>query len=506
VLLLCVFTLSLHALGNGDFAITTVSLDKTVAETGEPIALTIGVKANGPDASSDININFFNSWGEQLYPLSATVSAGWQCSQVFASCWAATMAAGTEAQLIVLLTTPPVVQQNAFSITVHASSGNESTIDNNSRTIPLTLRASTRIADLQIDLTAPQNPVPEGSVLTYVFTARNAGPHDLSDVRMGVTVNGPNAGAFTLTGSGWFCNAAAFDATCLRTSLGAGGSALLELKFTAPSTPGEVNVQARLFAAQAHIDPNPSNDQRFLVASIGDASWSRVLVPLTETDIPGANGSLWKTELTGLIESTTAVLTVPEGCGGLEDPCQLPPVGTAFDLRRESLVQSGFPAQFIYVRKPDAKKLIVSTRVYDAAKSTETAGAFIPTARDEDFSAGGFTVIGVPVAPQFRSTLRVYDATANVDGQIQFGLFGNEETFPFYVGAARLVSDPNRTTFTTALLPAHPSLSQIDLSALIPSKYSRVRVQVATDDASLRLWGFVSVTNNQTSHVTVIAP
>ncbi len=506
-LLLCFSALSLHALGNGDFAISSLGLDKTEAQTGEPITLTIGVKANGPDVSADININLFNSWGEPLNVLAAAAPAGWQCSPVFANCWAPTMAAGTEAQIILQLTTPPVARQDAFTITVHASSGNDGVFDNNSRTIPLTLRTSTRVAELQLELTAPQNPVPEGSPLTYLFTARNAGPQDLSDVRMGVSLNGANLGAFTLAGAGWTCNVAGFNGTCSRASLGAGASALLELKYTAPSTPGEVSVNALLFAAQAHVDPNPSNERRQLVTYVGDAStWSRVLLPLTDTDIPGANGSLWKTELTGFIDSATLVHIVPEGCGSREDPCQLPPAGVAIDLRRESLIGSGFPAQFIYVRKPDAKKLIVSTRVYDASKSTETAGAFVPTARDEDFSAEGFNVIGVPVAEQFRSTLRVYDATASVDGQIQFRLFGDEEKVPFHTGVAQLVSDPNRITFTTALLPAHPSIAQIDLSALIPPRYSRVRVQVATDDGSLRLWGFVSVTNNQTSHVSVIAP
>ncbi|HJQ36492.1 MAG TPA: hypothetical protein VKB93_05090 [Thermoanaerobaculia bacterium] len=505
VLLLCFSSLSLHALGNGDFAISSLSLDRVEAQTGEPITLTIGVRANGPVASTDININLFNSWGEPLSVLGAIFPDGWQCNQVFPNCFAPTMTAGIEMQIFLQLTTPPVARQDPFTITVQASSGNDGVSDNNRRTVPLKLTPSTRVADLQLDVTAPPNPSPEGSPLTYVFTAKNSGPQELIDVRIGLQVNGQNLGAFTTAGAGWHCNT--LLALCARPSLGAGESAPLELKFTAPSFPGEVSVQARLYTTEAHVDPNPSNEEKFLTTFIGDASnWSRVLVPLTETDIPGANGSLWKTELTGLIDSTSVVTIAPEGCGALEDPCQVPPAGTTFDLRRESIIRTDFPAQFIYVRKPEGKKLIVSTRVYDASKSSETAGAFVPTARDEDFSAEGFNVIGVPVAPQFRSTLRVYDATASVDGRVQFALFGDEESVPFHMGVAQLVSDPNRITFTTALLPAHPSIAQLDLSPLIPSRYSRVRVRVAGEDATLRLWGFVSVTNNQTSHVTVITP
>lgn len=507
-LLLFLLTLSLHAagIGYGDFAISSLTVDKTEAQTGEPVTLTIGVKAIGPSDSMDININFFNSWGEPLNPLSAAVPAGWQCSLVFANCWAATMAAGSEAQIVLQLTTPPVARQTPFTITVHASSGNEIPFDNNSRTIPLTMRTSTRVADLQVSLTAPQSPSPEGSLLTYSFTAANAGPQDLNDVRLVVNEN-QNVGALTFTGAGWTCNVETLNAVCSRPSLAVGATAPLELKFTAPSIASEVVVSARVYAVQAHVDPNPSNERAQPVTSIGDASnWSRILIPITQTDIPGAFGSLWKTELTGLIESTTPIVTEPTGCGGLEDPCQLPPRGKPFDLRRETLVWGDFPAQFIYVRKADAKKLIVSTRAYDASKNTETAGAFIPTARDDDFSAEGFTLIGVPVAPQFRTTLRVYDATANPDGRIQFALFGDDESVPFYVNSTRLETDPNETTLTTALLPMHPSLAQIDLSSVIPAKYSRVRIQVVSDNSSVSLWGFISITNNETSHVTVITP
>ena len=505
--LLLSLSFSLPALGNGDFEITSVTSNQTAAQTGAPITLTIGMKANGPDESRDINLNIFNSWGEPLNPVSATVPAGWQCSPVFVNCWAATMAAGTEAQLVLQLTTPSVVQGGEFTLTVHASSVNDSNSGNNGRTLPVTMQTSTRVADLQIDLTAPQSPSPEGSPLTYVFNAKNAGPQDLIDVRMGVNLNGPSLGALTLTGAGWNCNVTPLNAACSRASLAAGAAAPLELKLTAPSTPGELSTEARLFATQAHVDPNPSNERKQSIIFIGDASdWSRVLIPVTQAETPGANGSLWKTELTGLIESTTPVFTDPSGCGGLEDPCQPPPLLKPFDLRRESLIWGDFPAQFIYVRKPDAKKLIVSTRVYDASKNTETAGAFVPTARDEDFSAEGFTLVGIPVAPQFRSMLRVYDSTGSAGEEVEVALWGDDEFLPLYVGSARLISDPNRTTLTTALLPAHPSLAQIDLSAVIPARYSRVRVEVGTRNTSLRLWGFVSITNNQTSHVTVVAP
>ena len=66
---------------------------------------------------------------------------------------------------------------------------------------------------------------------------------------------------------------------------------------------------------------------------------------------------------------------------------------------------------------------------------------------------------------------------------------------------------------TTALLPRFPSFTQINLSSLIPAGVSRVRVVihpvvplVPPPVPPSKFWGFASITNNETSHVTVVTP
>ena len=101
----------------------------------------------------------------------------------------------------------------------------------------------------------------------------------------------------------------------------------------------------------------------------------------------------------------------PDGCSALEDPCSLLPLNRSFDVFDEDLVYDGLGPQFIYVAKNEASKVKASTRVYDASRSDTTAGAFVPMPRDADFSSEGFSLVGIPAAPQFRSTLRIYDVT-----------------------------------------------------------------------------------------------
>jgi len=498
---------SLSAFGYADVEVTSITANKSFAQTGEDVTLIIGVRNNGPDAAIDVGLNLSNSYGGSLNLLSSsTVSAGWQCSPIFTSCGSSNFASGAEAVLTLTIVTPPVVRQDPFRVSAHLGSGNGSgsDLDNNRRDLTIALTPSSRAADLSIAVSAPPNPLAENAPLTLSYDVRNNGPQDLNDLRVDIgvfTVSQP----VTITGAGWTCQMhTPAVASCRRSFLSAGSSAPLEARLTTPSFPIEMSVLARLFAAQPHVEGNPSNDEVWHTIFVGSASnWRRILLPITATDIPGANGSLWKTEIRGVIESLDAVME-PSGCGPIEDPCSPPPLNRMFDVRDEDLIISDFGAQFLYVLSGDASKLKISTRVYDASKADETAGAFIPTARDEDFSVEGFSLIGIPVAPTFRSTLRIYDY-AGTGGDVAFAIYGDDASEPFHRGVASLHG--SEVKVTTALLPAHPAIAQLDLSALVPAgPYSRLRVIVQPLEQDAKVWGFVSITNNQTSHVTIVSP
>jgi len=506
IALLFAGSLSVFALGNADVAVTSITANKTSAQTGEDVTLTIGVKNNGPAEAIDVNLNLGNSYGGRLDLLSSTATAGWQCSPVYTNCWSLNVPADGEAMLTLTVLTPPTVRPDPFRVFAVVSSGNESNIDNNwSDYLEIPLHAASRAADLSITVSAPPNPIARNAPLTLSYDVRNNGPEDLNDIRVDVGVTTVFQPA-TITGAGWTCEThTPILTSCRRSSLGAGASAPLEVRLTTPSFDIEMSVFARVFAAQAHVEANPANNEVWRTIFVGSASnWRRILLPITATDIPGANGSLWKTDIRAAIETLEGVAIEPAGCGAIEDPCSYPPVNQMFDVRDEDLIISDFGAQFLYVGSEGASKLKVSTRVYDASKAEETAGAFIPTARDEDFSVEGFSLIGIPVAPQFRSTLRIYDYDGT-GGEVAFALYSDDASEPFHRGVASLRGDDD-WKLTTALLPAHPAIAQLDLSSFIPAgQYSRVRVIVQPQE-SMKVWGFVSITNNQTSHVTIVSP
>jgi hypothetical protein len=505
LLVLCLLVAT-FAHAASDLEILSFTADKTTVESGGDVTLTIRIRNNGPDAATAANYNLGNNYGENVLLLAPTSATnGWTCSNDFPHCFSLSVPAGSETVITMHVTTPPAVRSETFRFEWFGSASNESTTTNNRGLLELPLTPSDHIADLSLAVTAPPNPIGRNTQVTLAYDIRNNGPHDLTGIRVPVSINGALQIGQSYSGEGWTCTQRdAYNATCARPSLAAGASAPLTVTFVTPSYDLLMSAYAAVYSTQAHLDPNHANSEAARSLSIGNvADWSRLLAPITVTDVAGAHGSLWKTEVSALIESDTRVTIVPEGCGPVEDPCAYPPQNHVFDAFEQTIVTGDDP-QFVYVPKQDAAKVSLATRVYDASKSETTAGAFVPTARDGDFREDPFSLIAVPSGARFRSTLRLYEYDGRERSLVRVSLYGDDEAIPFDERTVQLKSGGGVLTF--ALLPYRPGYAQLDLSSLIPAHYDRVRVRVAAVDAGLKLWGFASITNNETSHVTVIAP
>ncbi|HEX2835387.1 MAG TPA: hypothetical protein VHW00_20415 [Thermoanaerobaculia bacterium] len=505
LLLSVLLTLPMLALGNADVAITSFTADAAQVQPGGTVTFTIVLRNLGSETAQNLNFNLGNAYSERMHVVSTNVLPSWTCSPLLPGCFAPSLAPNTEAPLTLQVAIAPTTRTGTYNVSFFGSATNESSTANNRADLSLTIVPAPRTADLSVTLRTPQNPVSEGSSATLTYDVRNNGPQDLSDVRLMVYLVGI-AGEPSFT-QGWDCTKhTATTATCTRPSLSAGAIVPFELSFDAPSSRGELVTLVSAYALQPHLDPNLANDEAWHTVFVGNSSdWSRILVPLTSTDIAGANGSLWKTEITGLITDPNGGEIVPYGCGPIEDPCSPPPAGVMFDVHQEDLLYESLESQFIYVPHTAPQMLQLSTRVYDASKAQNTAGAFVPTARDEDFSPHGFTLIGVPWSPEFRSMLRIYEYDGTNGDRVLVEIYAADGSVPFYRAFHTLTA--SATKVTTALLPAQPGYAQVDLSSILDgsNQGSRFRISV-TPGSGRKLWGFVSITNNQTSHVTVIAP
>lgn len=257
--------------------------------------------------------------------------------------------------------------------------------------------------------------------------------------------------------------------------------------------------------------------QLFLVLCLGSSltvlaqpAPERVLVPIAiEGQVPGANGSLWETRLAISNPGSAAVVVegIEAGCNGICTGVQ-PIIEPGFTIFPIPLVPNGAFALLLHVG-PGGDELDIHLRVQDVSRQADTWGTSIPVVRESDAFTGKFNLIDIPVDnARFRSLLRVYGFANNVDGAVLVRIFKTlpeqREPFHSFVPDALLAEHTLHLPATPS--PYAPGYTQLPLWLLpeIPDG-TRLRVEVSPLTGG-RIWGFVSVTNNQTQHVTVIAP
>jgi len=270
------------------------------------------------------------------------------------------------------------------------------------------------------------------------------------------------------------------------------------------------------------MNRTPVADSRALPVSAGAADfpgdYSKYLVPLVvDVPIPGALGSLWVTRLalSNEAETPASVLgfdAVPGGCGlpGCPSPEPLPGNTTIFPTV-ERLTSA--PGAFLYVEKGREADVTMHLRAQDLSRQPQTWGTSIPVVGEGDLLSGSQTInlVDVPVGAEFRSLLRLYDFVPNTTRTVLVKVYAISELHKTSQGVPpdELLGELSLTFrrdagtdenhgpgYVELLLVGHPMLSGRE----------RVRLEVSSNSPDLRFWGFVSATNNETQHITIIAP
>lgn len=246
-----------------------------------------------------------------------------------------------------------------------------------------------------------------------------------------------------------------------------------------------------IFEYDIYIDPDLTFE------FTGDAAREQYLLPVLLPPIQGAFGSEFRTELRGLNTSSDPNVTIE--IWGLQTPCRytppicnwllgamvfLLPAPVGADLKDHAVYQDGTPGRFIEVPKDQTHDLTLSLRVYDTSRSAENFGTEIPIVRRSEFRQNAFALLGVPLDPRFRNTLRLY-ATGATTVQVKIG----NETHQLTLPAGTHVFDPSYAQWTA-----------------FPSGTGTTDVIVTPAEGGPAVWGFVSVTNNDTQHITTITP
>lgn len=250
------------------------------------------------------------------------------------------------------------------------------------------------------------------------------------------------------------------------------------------------------------------------------AGYERYLLPVylfPSNPSRGAFGSIWVTQFSARNESDLPVQFFQEECaafcecggGTICVPSGTTPPRTQIlqALRRDT---PGFnPGVFVYAGRTG--NAVLQLRVRDISREQTSWGTELPVVREREFRDTPIYLLDIPVREGFRQHLRVYGATspsgmADVRVRVYNGLSNSllsEHALSLAPaeGAPRLPPEGYRPA-----LPAYAEISSLrDVVASI-SGVDTVRLEVAPLTIGLRFWAFVSVTNNDTQHVTLVTP
>jgi len=252
-----------------------------------------------------------------------------------------------------------------------------------------------------------------------------------------------------------------------------------------------------------------------LSLSIQAADRYRVLIPVyLEEPAAGAFGSLWTTPL-AIYNGTSSTFQFDPACLEVcRDHAPLTPGKTQQQIETFTWEwRSGQPTRVLGLTtiagKDSPAALSFQLRAADISRSATNAGTEVPVVRETEFRTSTVHLLNVPVDPQFRLTLRIYEMNA---AESDFAV-------RIYDQAANLLLGSSMVHLTMPIAPNLPHLNGVpvapaylqigDLAALIPAGAAlpqMLRVEIEPKTSGSAFWGFISITNNQTQHVTLVTP
>ncbi|HEX8154818.1 MAG TPA: hypothetical protein VF698_16920, partial [Thermoanaerobaculia bacterium] len=228
-------------------------------------------------------------------------------------------------------------------------------------------------------------------------------------------------------------------------------------------------------------------------APVDNGFFERVLFPVTFGG-PGANGSSWATEI--FVKNRSASIVDPLYRVVFPIVPEIPP--QPFNPGLSSIDGIAGPrGALVFVPRDRQHDLTYSTIVRNLARQGEDFGVEVPVVRESD-TRSRIELLDVPNDPSSRLLLRIYDIDS----------LGHAVTI-----AATPHDNPRARVLRVVALrsgrtPSEPAYAEIDLRFMFPElvRNGRYEFEIFVVERDVRLWAFVSVTNNATQRVTVLTP
>jgi hypothetical protein len=245
-------------------------------------------------------------------------------------------------------------------------------------------------------------------------------------------------------------------------------------------------------------------------SSAAAQEYERALVPIAITDhtLLGALGSEWKTTFAVHNGGADRVLLTYalQQCTQFS-PCVnadvIEPGETSFRSGDELpfYLDPNAPGTLVKYLRATGSSLSFTLRIQDISRQALTWGTEIPVIREGEFHSGRLQLLNVPLDARFRLMLRVYGLNKGT-GAVAVRFYSVTDGALLQTASlAMLATAPPNSDPSSG--PDYAQLGNfVDLFETLRGT-SAVRVEL---EASKPIWAFVSVTNNETQHVTTITP
>ncbi|HEY0159044.1 MAG TPA: IPT/TIG domain-containing protein [Thermoanaerobaculia bacterium] len=220
--------------------------------------------------------------------------------------------------------------------------------------------------------------------------------------------------------------------------------------------------------------------------------FARLLVPINIHAVKGAQGSEFYTELYAIAKrGTPGVYGLLMECWFVcvrNDPWDYPERLTTEEAKYGP--PDATPERFLYIRRQEAGQVSLSLRAYDVSRDEENYGTTIPVVNFDEASDTVIAFPSVPSHPKFRNTLRIY---SDVAMKVTIEAGDVQEVVQL---------EPGASVFEPAFA----------MWGNFPSDAGQIRVRLTAEVANNppaylgRIWALLTVTNNDTQHITALWP
>ena len=234
-----------------------------------------------------------------------------------------------------------------------------------------------------------------------------------------------------------------------------------------------------------------------------------ILLPVWTPRTEGSYGTIWTSEL---VSYNASDQPLEEGADfRFLDTCALDAPDFVLQPRLPTRSCSAIeregrgPGRLVYVAEHAREQLLLGVTLYEVSSSPfGSDGVEMPVVREDEIFEGAFDLLNVTAdVAEYRSLLRVYD-TKGTGGGVRVELWSPRDTMNPV--AVRILAMTQSDGDGLMIFPSYAELplSPAAIPELIPGEYLRVRIVPLSENP--RLWGFVSMTNNQTQRINLIRP